>query len=599
MNAPPAHPPTGSCPGAPLPPSSLISQEPTRLKQRSYTFSARIAGHAERVLRGKADSSPSSDSPACQQLAPCDPARIHHDPEDKRASWKHRNCSVQAVDEHEHRQPRDLGNVVEQQALYPGGGPAADTSPNVRDRRPLAPAAVAKMVVRREDDSIVDEDDIDCSFFLVTADLWSSDGKREMNLVLHPTSSDRYITTHTPKRRRANPTAPQSLTFGAQHGPPDPAASPGASRHAMRQSSGDIHSAGMTPLTAPVGYGSQQGYPFPPQASTLIQDQMTYQPVASYNPLPDSTGWAYGMQPSSPSTYPTIPSISRTLATGAAGSMNQSTTPSVTATDPWPQPVPPPPEEPENNPYRTWSADPQYGTLDPLQPAPVPIASSSSSVLESPMRATTQYPTCRAARKHGMAASRATTPRAIRRHRRAISAVHRQLAHRCRGTPQPPIRPIDTYAQSAPNPASTIPPLPQHTYTRTLVGPLSANACRLQDEHRKPGVFFLFQDLSIRTEGTFRLRLRLMNIGAPPAPESGALSVHTGVSPVLAQTFTAPFDVFSAKRFPGVPDTTALSIAFGNQGQKLPLRNRHGTSKQGVRRRRDDSEGGSDDSDGA
>lgn len=41
----------------------------------------------------------------------------------------------------------------------------------------------------------------------------------------------------------------------------------------------------------------------------------------------------------------------------------------------------------------------------------------------------------------------------------------------------------------------------QQTYTRTLVGPLSANACRLLDEHRKPGIFFLFQDLSVRTEG--------------------------------------------------------------------------------------------------
>lgn len=60
------------------------------------------------------------------------------------------------------------------------------------------------------------------------------------------------------------------------------------------------------------------------------------------------------------------------------------------------------------------------------------------------------------------------------------------------------------------------------------------------------------------------------------------------MSPVLAQTFTDHFTVYSAKRFPGVPgtsarslrpfhpltpnlDTTALSIAFGNQGQKLPL----------------------------
>lgn len=113
--------------------------------------------------------------------------------------------------------------------------------------------------------------------------------------------------------------------------------------------------------------------------------------------------------------------------------------------------------------------------------------------------------------------------------------------------------------------------LPRHTYTRTLVGPLSANAQLLKDEHRKPGIFFLFQDLSVRTEGSFRLRMRLVNIGAHPAPDPGAVGVHTDVSPVLAQTFTEPFTVWSAKRFPGVPDTTALSIAFGNQGQKLPL----------------------------
>src|SRR6202012_3392725 len=56
--------------------------------------------------------------------------------------------------------------------------------------------------------------------------------------------------------------------------------------------------------------------------------------------------------------------------------------------------------------------------------------------------------------------------------------------------------------------------LPRHTYTRTLVGPLCANACRLKDEHRQLGIFFLFQDLSVRTEGVFRLRMRLMNVGA-------------------------------------------------------------------------------------
>ncbi|KIJ37422.1 hypothetical protein M422DRAFT_260093, partial [Sphaerobolus stellatus SS14] len=71
-----------------------------------------------------------------------------------------------------------------------------------KDRRPLAPAAVAKMIVRRDDNSIVDVDDIDVDFFVVTVDLWSADGTQEMNLVLHPSSADRYLPAHIVKPRK-------------------------------------------------------------------------------------------------------------------------------------------------------------------------------------------------------------------------------------------------------------------------------------------------------------------------------------------------------------------------------------------------------------
>ena len=92
----------------------------------------------------------------------------------------------------------------------------------MEDRRPLAPAAVAKLVVRRDDDTIVDveyvrflirEDfssltpglsEIDYTFFLATVDLWSEDGKQEMNLVLHPTSSDRSVPFQAKARKRLN-----------------------------------------------------------------------------------------------------------------------------------------------------------------------------------------------------------------------------------------------------------------------------------------------------------------------------------------------------------------------------------------------------------
>ncbi|KAG8899442.1 hypothetical protein FRC00_001421 [Tulasnella sp. 408] len=85
----------------------------------------------------------------------------------------------------------------------------------------------------------------------------------------------------------------------------------------------------------------------------------------------------------------------------------------------------------------------------------------------------------------------------------------------------------------------------------------------------------------------------------PPAPNRGAPRVHEDVSPVLAQTFTEPFTVYSAKKFPGVPPMTALSLEFGKQGQKLPLRNRPGSAGKG-RRGSDEEESGADsDGEGA
>ena len=56
--------------------------------------------------------------------------------------------------------------------------------------------------------------DIDVAFFVVTVDLWSADGKHEMNLVLHPSSADRYIPTHVAKPRRRG-TAPSSTPLRA------------------------------------------------------------------------------------------------------------------------------------------------------------------------------------------------------------------------------------------------------------------------------------------------------------------------------------------------------------------------------------------------
>lgn len=48
--------------------------------------------------------------------------------------------------------------------------------------------------------------------------------------------------------------------------------------------------------------------------------------------------------------------------------------------------------------------------------------------------------------------------------------------------------------------------------------------------------------------------------------------LNKGRAPVLAWTFSDKFQVYSAKKFPGVIESTPLSKAFAAQGIKIPIR---------------------------
>ncbi|KAK4128770.1 hypothetical protein N657DRAFT_629811 [Parathielavia appendiculata] len=115
---------------------------------------------------------------------------------------------------------------------------------------------------------------------------------------------------------------------------------------------------------------------------------------------------------------------------------------------------------------------------------------------------------------------------------------------------------------------------PTGMFTRNLIGSLAASAFRLQDTQDKIGIWFILQDLSVRTEGCFRtspsLRFSFVNVGAPG--QSGNGSINVGKAPVLASVFSDVFQVYSAKKFPGVCESTALSKCFASQGIKIPIR---------------------------
>ncbi|KAG8936735.1 hypothetical protein FRC02_012017 [Tulasnella sp. 418] len=342
-----------------------------------------------------------------------------------------------------------------------------------RDRRPLAPAVIASMVTRDESNNIVDADDVEISFFLVTCDLWSADGTTEVNLVRNPSSQ-----SANRKRRGEQQTPSYPASEDGDGSPPyAPGPSSASSASGKVQTGQDIQ-----------------------QYSTPVQYPVAGQP-ASYG----SAGSASWMSSAAPGA-------------NWGGGTNSS-----------PEYEPSPGGQ---TPQWTGGQMPGYGEVPENYPSTNPM--ESYDVRMSAIPSGGGHPTSQ------------------------------------------------TVGSSRPQQDAGF----SSDYTRTLVGPLSAGAARLLDEHGAPGIFFTFQDLSVRTEGQFRLRLRLMNIGSP----GGTRRVNEDVSPVLAQTYTNVFTVYSAKKFPGVPKMTPLSRAFARQGQKLPLRQKAG-SREGGR----GQEGESDD----
>ncbi|KAF9910055.1 hypothetical protein EC991_007386 [Linnemannia zychae] len=71
--------------------------------------------------------------------------------------------------------------------------------------------------------------------------------------------------------------------------------------------------------------------------------------------------------------------------------------------------------------------------------------------------------------------------------------------------------------------------------------------------------FFVFPDLSVRMEGTYRLKFCLY--------EMVGKDVH-----FCAHVISDPLVVFSAKKFPGMEESTVLSQYFADQGLKLRIR---------------------------
>ncbi|CDH48955.1 vea protein [Lichtheimia corymbifera JMRC:FSU:9682] len=115
-----------------------------------------------------------------------------------------------------------------------------------------------------------------------------------------------------------------------------------------------------------------------------------------------------------------------------------------------------------------------------------------------------------------------------------------------------------------PNSSAAVMTFEEPTPVRNFLGTIVSNAHQLLDLEDRLGIFFIFPDLSVRTEGTFCLRFRFIDLSA-----GDPMTMSTQV---LTETFSDTFNVYPAKHFPGMTGSTPLSLCFSRQGIKISVR---------------------------
>ena len=102
-------------------------------------------------------------------------------------------------------------------------------------------------------------------------------------------------------------------------------------------------------------------------------------------------------------------------------------------------------------------------------------------------------------------------------------------------------------------------------HTRRLMGTLVSSPFVGHDEEGKEGCFFCFPDLSCRTHGKYRLRFVLMRL------EPSELQPE-GCTPIITETMSDVFTVYTAKEFPGMRPSTSLTKALKRQGCAISVK---------------------------
>ncbi|KAI9031796.1 velvet factor-domain-containing protein, partial [Phycomyces nitens] len=104
-------------------------------------------------------------------------------------------------------------------------------------------------------------------------------------------------------------------------------------------------------------------------------------------------------------------------------------------------------------------------------------------------------------------------------------------------------------------------------HSKLTVGRSVSSLYLLRDLDNTEGAFFVFSEMSVRAEGTYRLRMSLFDM------ESSHVCFRESIT-------TDEFSVYSAKKFPGMYESCPLARSFADQGLKIRIRKESKTRKR-------------------
>lgn len=125
----------------------------------------------------------------------------------------------------------------------------------------------------------------------------------------------------------------------------------------------------------------------------------------------------------------------------------------------------------------------------------------------------------------------------------------------------------------------------EYRYQRRLTGSLVGTPFYGKDENGQFGCFFPFSDLSVRTLGKYRLKFNLIMLDT-------SLPGQNTHFPILTEIFSDVFDVYTAKEFPGINESSKLVRTLREQGCIIAIKKGNDKKKRlkGLGERSDDED---------